>query len=265
MNKIGFIGMGNMGYAILKGCVNEFDSSNILMTSKDVDRLEEVSSETGVKFTESNIEVVENSKYIVLAIKPQIYDVVAEEINGHIKDDQVVISLAPGVTINSVKERFGAKKVVRVMPNTPAMVGAGMTGVCYNENDLTSEDKDVVEQIFTSFGKMRVVGEDLMDAVVCASGSSPAYVFMFIDALANSCVKLGLDKESAIEMVAQSVYGSAKLLMDTNGDPEVLRNNVCSKGGTTIEGVNKLIENNFYEAIDEATKACNKRCKELTK
>ena len=264
MAKIGFIGMGNMGYAILKGCMNSFDKKDITYTRKNKDKLQSIKDETGIDYLDNNIEVVKESKYIVLAIKPQMFDDVAEEVKEYIDDSKVIISLAPGVTINSLKNKFGGK-IVRTMPNTPAMVNAGMTGVCVEENALDDEEMNVINMIFSSFGKMRFVKEELMDAVVCASGSSPAYVFMFIDALANSCAELGLDIDVAREMVAQTVYGSAKLMMDTKTDPETLRNNVCSKGGTTIEGVNKLLENDFYNAINEATLACKKRCEELTK
>ncbi len=264
MNKIGFIGMGNMGYAILKGCLSSFGKDEITYTRKNIDKLEAIKEETGIDYVTSNIDVVKQSKYIVLAIKPQMFDDVAEEIKDYIDDSKVVISLAPGVTIASLKNKFGGK-IVRTMPNTPAMVNAGMTGVCVEKDALDEEELNTVNQIFSSFGKMKFVDESLMDAVVCASGSSPAYVFMFMDALANSCAELGLDIDDAREMVAQTVYGSAKLMMETHTDPETLRNNVCSKGGTTIEGVNKLIENNFYDAINEATKACKKRCEELTK
>ncbi len=263
MDKIGFIGMGNMGYALMNGCLDFFGKDNIKFFDTNTDRCEEIFKTTGVGYVSSVKELVETSKYIVLAIKPQVYETALDGVSEWVNDDTIIISLAPGITVEKVKELTSAEKIIRTMPNTPAMVNAGMTGICYDEDKFSPDEEIIIDKIFNSIGKYKKVSEDLMDAVVCASGSSPAYVFMFIDYLAKSVEKLGLSKEDATEFVAQTVYGSAKLLMDTGEDANVLKERVCSPGGTTIEGVKKLDENELEKAIDEATKACFKRCKEL--
>ena len=263
MDKIGFIGMGNMGYALMNGCLDFFDKEDVVFFDTNTERCEEINSKTGVSFVSSVKELVESVKYVVLAIKPQVYEVALEGVGDYVSDDTVIISLAPGITVDKVRELTSASKIIRTMPNTPAMVNAGMTGICYDEEKFSPDEEIVIDKIFNSIGKYKKVDEELMNAVVCASGSSPAYVFMFIDYLAKSVEKLGLTREESIEFVSQTVYGSAKLLMETEKDPEVLKQNVCSPGGTTIEGVKKLDENELSKAIDEATEACFKRCKEL--
>ena len=263
MDKIGFIGMGNMGYALMNGCLSFFDKEDVLFFDTNTERCDEIKSKTGVNFVSSVKELVESAKYIVLAIKPQVYEVALEGVGEYVSEDTIIISLAPGITVDKVRELTSAKKIIRSMPNTPAMVNAGMTGICYDEELFSPDEEIIIDKIFNSVGKYKKVDEDLMNAVVCASGSSPAYVFMFIDYLAKSVEKLGLTREESIEFVSQTVYGSAKLLMETGEDPEVLKQNVCSPGGTTIEGVKKLDENELKKAIDEATEACFKRCKEL--
>ena len=263
MDKIGFIGMGNMGYALMNGCLNFFNKDDVLFFDTNSERCEDIKNKTGVNYVSSTKELIESAKYVVLAIKPQVYEIALEGVTEYVSEDTIIISLAPGITVNRVKELTSASKIIRTMPNTPAMVNAGMTGICYDEEMFSPDEEIVIDKIFNSIGKYKKVDEDLMDAVVCASGSSPAYVFMFIDYLAKSVEKLGLTREESIEFVSQTVYGSAKLLMETGEEPDVLKENVCSPGGTTIEGVKKLDENKLKEAIDEATKACYKRCKEL--
>jgi len=146
------------------------------------------------------------------------------------------------------------------MPNTPALVGEGMTGVSYNKDEFSFEQRDVVDRFFNSFGKVVYVDEKLMDVIVCASGSSPAYVYMFIEALADSAVKYGIKRDDAYKLVAQTVLGSAKMVLETNEHPGVLKDKVCSPGGTTIAGVAALEEHNFRNAVIKATDACYDKC-----
>ena len=261
MFKLGFIGMGNMGSAILNGVSKLYNKDDIVFHSSTKKKMEKISEETGVKFLNNNEEVIKNSKYIILAVKPQMFESVLPQVKENVTQESVVVSLAPGVTIEQLEDMCGTKKIVRTMPNTPAMVGEGMTGVSYNEEFFSQEEKEEIEKIFSSFGKMRVVEEKIMDAVVCASGSSPAYVFMFIEALADSVVKCGMKRSDAYEFVAQTVLGSAKLMLETNEHPGVLKDNVCSPGGTTIAAVEQLENNGFRKALFAASDACYKKCK----
>ena len=201
MAKIGFIGMGNMGYAMLKGALAAFSPSDIIFSSPDREKCERISSETGVRFAESNAECGNNAKYIVLAVKPQMYPTVLKNIVNVVTEESVIISIAPGITIASIKNALGSNiRVVRAMPNTPALIGEGMTGVAYNASDYSFDERDVIDKFFTSFGKVVYVDEKLMDGVVCASGSSPAYVYMFIEALADSVVKYGIKRDHAYKL-----------------------------------------------------------------
>ena len=186
MAKFGFIGMGNMGYAMLKGLLSVYTPSDIIFTCPDLEKCKRISQETGVRYAESNAECANNAQYVVLAVKPQVYNVVLKNINNVIREDSVVISIAPGISIDNIKSQLGINaRVVRAMPNTPALVGEGMTGVAYDKENFSFEEREVIDSFFNSFGKVVYVSENQMNAIVCASGSSPAYVYMFIEALAD--------------------------------------------------------------------------------
>ena len=264
MAKIGFIGMGNMGYSMLKGVLNYLNSQDIIFTCLSSEKKEKISNETGVRYAESNAECANSAKYIILAVKPQVYNTVLKNIQNVITEESVIISLAPGITIAAIKEELGADiKVVRAMPNTPALVGEGMTGICYENGELDFAEKEFVEQFFNSFGKVVTVPEKLMSGVVCASGSSPAYVYMFIEALADSVVKYGIPRQEAYKLVAQTVLGSAKMVLETGEHPGKLKDNVCSPAGTTIQGVAALEEFGFRNAIIKATDKCFEACNRI--
>lgn len=265
MRKIGFIGMGNMGYAMLKGLLNTFEKEDIAFTCRTDAKGEKVMSETGVEYVKDNAMLVKSVKYVVLAVKPQMYDVVLESIKSEITSEQIIISLAPGITMDSVRERLNDDniRIVRAMPNTPALVGEGMTGVSYCEEEYAAEEINVINSIFESFGKMVKIPEKLMSAVVCASGSSPAYVYMFIEALADSVVKYGIPRDDAYKLVAQTVLGSAKMVLETGEHPGKLKDNVCSPGGTTIRGVAALEESGLRNALHKATDACYEACNSI--
>lgn len=264
MAKIGFIGMGNMGYSMLKGVLNYLNPQDIIFTCLSSEKKEKISNETGVRYVESNAECANSAKYIILAVKPQVYNTVLKNIQNVITEESVIISLAPGITIAAIKEELGADiKVVRAMPNTPALVGEGMTGICYENGELDFAEKEFVEQFFNSFGKVVTVPEKLMSGVVCASGSSPAYVYMFIEALADSVVKYGIPRQEAYKLVAQTVLGSAKMVLETGEHPGKLKDNVCSPAGTTIQGVAALEEFGFRNAIIKATDKCFEACNKI--
>lgn len=261
MAQIGFIGMGNMGYAILKGVLKEYRAEEIIFTDVNQSRMEQVSEETGVSFVESNTECANQAKYVVLAVKPQFYDQVLKNIANILTKDKVVISIAPGFTIDNLKDALGIdKRIVRAMPNTPALLGEGMTGICYDAQVFNEEEKETIQKFFESFGKVQIVEERLINAVVCVSGSSPAYVYMFIEALADSGVKYGLPRDAAYKMAAQTLIGSAKMVLETGEHPGKLKDQVCSPGGTTIAAVSALEEFGFRNAVIKASDACYEKC-----
>ncbi len=264
MAKIGIIGIGNMGFAILKGLLKTYGREDIIFTDVNRDRCARITEEMGVAHVESNAQCAGEATYVVLAVKPQYFDPVLSDIRNEVTENHVIISIAPGITTAQLREKLGQeKRVVRAMPNTPALLGEGMTGVCYEEKAFSREEKESIEDIFRSLGRMRIVEERLMNAVVCASGSSPAYVYMFIEALADGAVKYGLPRDAAYEMAAQTVLGSARMVLETGEHPGALKDKVCSPGGTTIEGVSALEEFGFRNAVIKAADACFKKCEKL--
>lgn len=264
MAKIGFIGMGNMGYAMLKGLLKIHEPEELLFTDISESRRQQVSIETGVKSVESNAECVNSVKYVVLAVKPQFYPDVMKNIKYVLKADHVLISIAPGITIADLNKELGEdKRIVRAMPNTPALLGQGMTGVAFTAEKFSLEEREVIDDFFSSFGKYEKVDEKLMSAVTCASGSSPAYVYMFIEALADSAVKYGMPRDKAYSFAAQAVKGAAEMVLKTGAHPAKLKDDVCSPGGTTIAGVAALEENGFRNSIIKATDACYRKAEKL--
>ena len=261
MSNIGFIGAGNMGYAMLKGALSSISPENVGVTDRSFDKAESIAQETGVRHFESNADCVKNCKYVVFSIKPQVYENVVDEIRKYVDDSKIIISLAPNVSMEMLNGMFGKNvRVVRLMPNTPALVGEGMTGYCYDDALFNEEEKTFLADLFNSFGKAVKVSEKIMSAVVCASGSSPAYVFMFIEALADSVVKYGMSRDDAYTFVAQTVLGSAKMVLESGEHPGVLKDRVCSPGGTTIRAVEKLEECGLRNALFKATEACYNKC-----
>lgn len=266
MTMMGFIGAGNMGYPMLRGAMKVFGVEQVVFTDASKDRCEFVKKETGLNYLADNNEIASSCKYVVLAVKPQFFNTVFNDIKGTITKDQVVISIAAGITIDNIKEGLGTDiRVVRAMPNTPAMVNEGMSGVCYSGDAFTEDEKEVVDKLFTSFGKYLIFNENLMNAVICANGSSPAYVYMFIEALADSVVKYGIPRDQAYVLTAQTVLGAAKMIMETKEHPGKLKDQVCSPGGTTIAAVAALEEHGFRNSIIKATDACYEKAASLKK
>ena len=263
MAKIGFIGMGNMGSAILNGLLRVYKPEDLLFTAAHKEKMEAVTAKTGVPHAVSNAECVKKSEYVILAVKPQYFETVFEEIRPVLKEDQIVISLAPGQTIASLTERLDGKvRIVRTMPNTPALVGEGITGVCPNK-EVTERELEDALVLLRSFGRADTVTEKILDVVGAVSGSSPAFVFMFIEAMADGAVAEGMPRKQAYEFAAQAVYGSAKMVLETGMHPGELKDMVCSPAGTTIEGVGVLEERGMRSAVSESIRACVKKTKQL--
>ena len=224
---------------------------------------ERVREQYGIAVTAENREVAEKAEILILSVKPQFYPEVIAEIRECIKPEQLIITIAPGKTLEWLQEQFGRRvKLVRTMPNTPAMVGEGMTAVCCSE-EVTEEELEKVMNILGAFGKAEIVPERLMDVVVSVSGSSPAYVFILIEAMADAAVADGMPRAQAYAFAAQAVYGSAKMVLETGKHPGELKDMVCSPAGTTIEAVRVLEEKGMRSAVIEAMKACTEKSRNL--
>ena len=261
--KLGFIGTGNMASAIMSGVIknniflaNEIIGSDLLASGR-----EKVKEQFGINVTNSNKDVASLSEVIVLSVKPQFYADVIAEIKDIVKEEQMIITITPGKTLAWLEEQFGKPvKIVRTMPNTPAMVGAGMTAAVANPY-LKEEEIAYIKTILESFGKVEFVPERLMDVVVSTSGSSPAYVYMMIEAMADAAVSGGMPRPQAYQFAAQAVLGSAKMVLETGMHPGALKDMVCSPGGTTIEAVRTLEALGFRSSIIEAMKVCEEKSK----
>lgn len=262
MNKtIGFIGCGNMGVAMIGGIIkaNIVSPSNIIVGDLNVKSLEEAKAKYGINITTDNNEVARTSDILILAVKPNLYPVVINQIKTQVKEEVIIVTIAAGKDIKGTEESFGKKlKVVRVMPNTPALVGEGMSAICPNEI-ITKEEVEEIVTIFESFGKAEIVSEKLMDVVTAVSGSAPAYVYMFIEAMADAAVLDGMPRNQAYKFAAQAVLGASKMVLDTGMHPGALKDMVCSPGGTTIEAVATLEEKGLRTAVISAMRACTKK------
>ena len=256
--KIGFIGCGNMGTAMIQGMIDsgKCAPSEMMISCRTASVLEEKNRKYGVKTTLDNREVAGFAEILFLAVKPQFYADVIAEIRGDVGELAMVVSIAPGKTLAWLEEQFGRKlKLIRMMPNTPALVKAGMTGMCAAAA-VSSEELAVVRELLSGFSETEVVPEHLMDVVTAVSGSSPAYVFLFIEAMADAAVAGGMPRAQAYKFAANAVLGSAKMVLDTGLHPGVLKDMVCSPAGTTIQAVRVLEEKGMRSSVIEAMMKC---------
>lgn len=262
--KIGFIGMGNMGSAILQGLLKNYNHNHITFSEVLKEKSEQIESETHIK-AQSSYFVAIHSKILILAIKPQSYPIVLKEIKENLKAEQILISLAPNISIQNLKDILGEEtRIVRAMPNTPALIGEGMTGLSYDDTLFSESEMQQIHNIFSSLGKVIKIQESLLPSVVAISGSAPAYVYLFIDALSDAGVRYGLSKDKALLMAAQTILGSAKMVLESGEHPMVLKDKVCSPGGTTIEAITKLEEYGFRNSIAKACQSCVEKCKNIS-
>ena len=256
--KLGFIGCGNMGTAMVKGVLDsgKCTKEEIMISTKSESSLEDKKKVLGVLATTENARVAEFADILFLAVKPQFYAEVIAQIKDTVSEEKIVISIAPGKTLEWLSEQFGKEmKIIRTMPNTPAMVKEGMMGMCVNSL-VTEEDIALVREICSGFSKTEVIAEHLMDVVTAVSGSSPAYVFMFIEAMADAAVAGGMPRKQAYTFAAQAVLGSAKMVLETGMHPGELKDMVCSPAGTTIQAVRVLEEKGMRSAVFEAMEKC---------
>lgn len=268
MNKIiGFIGSGNMAGAMIGGIVTSglVDSSKVIASNPHEEKLNVLKEKYKISITTDNKEVASKADILFLSVKPVMYQAVINEIKDSVKEDVIIVVIAAGKSIEEVHNLFGKDiKIIRTMPNTPALVGEAMSALCPAENVLEDELNDV-KSIFNSFGKCEVVSENLMDAVTGVSGSSPAYVYMFIEALADAAVLGGMKRDQAYKFAAQSVLGSAKMVLETGEHPGVLKDQVTSPAGTTIEAVAELEKLGMRSAVISATTKCIEKSKAMSK
>lgn len=265
MMKVGFIGAGNMGYAMIQGILDSGVCTPDELMASDCreDLLDNISKTLGIMTTTENLRVVLFAKVLFLAVKPQYYESVIREIRDAVSEEKIIVTIAPGKTLPWLDEQFGRPlKIVRTMPNTPAMVKEGMTGICPGER-VTAEELKLVRSLFGGFSKTEVVSEQLLDVVTAVSGSSPAYVFMFIEAMADAAVAGGMPRAQAYTFAAQAVLGSAKMVLETGRHPGELKDMVCSPAGTTIEAVCVLEQKGFRSAVLDAMNACVRKSQEM--
>lgn len=265
--KVGFIGCGKMAQAMMEGMIksNIVQPGSIMASALTEETLRSVKETYKILVSSNNKEVAEHADILILAIKPNIYEAILNEIAGSVDDQKVIITIAAGISLEYIESFFQTKmKVVRSMPNTPSLVGEGMTAICHNQQ-VDHEDLERVLLLFNSFGKTEVMAEELMDAIPAISGSSPAYVYMFIEALADGGVKQGIPRKQAYRLAAQAVLGAAKMVLETERHPGELKDDVCTPGGATIEAVAALEQEKFRSAILIAMDHCTKRTKQLSK
>lgn len=268
IQKIGMIGTGNMGTAILRGITEAgyIRSSMITVYDASARRIQEVADEIpGINLASGCVEVVDSSDLIILAVKPIYVQDVINEIHDTL-NGKALLSIAAGWTVSMLSRALDGTGAtyMRVMPNTPALVGEGMTALC-DDSTFSGEDFDYAKGIFDAIGKTRILPERLFDGVVAISGSSPAYVYMMIEAMGDAGVREGIPRAYAYEMAAQSVLGSALMVLSSGTHPAQLKDAVCSPGGTTIEAVEELERKGFRAAIMDAMAACARKNHEMSK
>ncbi len=266
MNKtLGFIGGGNMASAILGGILSSglVTKEQIIVTAKTNKTLSSLQEQFGIYTTHSNPEAAKQADILFLVVKPYLFPEIISEIKNSITEDTLLVSIAAGHSISSIETLFQKKiKLVRAMPNTPALVGEAMSALCTNANVSEAELTEIIS-IFNSFGTCEVVAETMMDTVIGVSGSSPAYVYLFIEAMADAAVADGMPRAQAYKFAAQSVLGAAKMVLETGTHPAILKDAVCSPGGTTIEAVAVLEQQGLRNAVLQAQRACVQKSKNM--
>lgn len=265
MKKIGFIGAGNMATAIIDGIIRNDAQSAENITIFDVlpDKLDVMQSK-GVGTSESVSDVVAVSDIIVLAVKPQNYAEVLSEVKKTITATKVIVTIAAGISTDYIAQAIGCDcPMVRVMPNTPLLLGVGASAL--SRRNINDEDFEYVYRMFANGGTAEILDEAQMNSVIAVNGSSPAYVYLFAKAMIDYAKQEGIDEDKALRLVCATLKGSAEMLEHSGDTADVLIKKVSSPGGTTLKALEKLEEKNFYNSIIEAMDACTKRAEELSK
>ena len=268
--KIGFIGAGNMAKAILTGIYKSkiVDEDDVFVSNRTKEKLDVIKNEFLYNISTDNSYVIKNAKDVIfICVKPQVFDTISSSLKKLINKNQLVVSIMAGKTIEYLQESLGTKNIVRVMPNTPALVGAGISAVAASSEASKNKNYPKVKNILEGIGEVVEVDEKYMNAITQVSGASPAFIFMMIEALADGGVECGLSRDLAYKFATNAVYGSGKLAVDKYNEnkthPGVLKDMVTSPAGTTIEGVRVLEENGFRGALIDAVLQSYSRSLEL--
>ena len=263
--NIGFIGCGNMGSAMVGGLIESgfTNPNNIIVSTRTEESAKRLKDKYKVNVTTDNDEVVKNSDIVFLAVKPNMYSKVITELKSDSLKEKLIITIAAGITIDYMEKLLGNNaRIVRTMPNTPALVGEGMSAICANSN-VSKEELKLVLDMYNSFGECVEIEEKDFHGFIALCGSSPAYVFLFIEAMADAAVKIGIPRSKAYKMAAQSVLGSSKMVLETGKHPGELKDMVCSPGGTTIDAVLELEKQGFRNSVIEAMIKCAEKSKSM--
>ena len=264
--KIGFIGAGNMAQAIIHGMLKSGKYLPEQINLYDVDQKKcEKLAEQGMQAAGSSQEVVKQSDIIFLAVKPQNYSEVLQGVRECVTQEKLFVSIAAGISISYIIRELGVNcPVIRVMPNTPLLIGKGATALCRADH-VSEEQFQCVKEIFEASGETAVLTEDKMNAVIAVNGSSPAYVYLFAKAIIDYAVSQGIDSQSALQLTCKTLEGSAGMLQESGYTPDELIKMVSSPGGTTLKALEALEEKGFYQALLEAMDRCTQRAEELGK
>ncbi|MBO0961582.1 pyrroline-5-carboxylate reductase [Neobacillus sp. MM2021_6] len=264
--KIGFIGAGKMAQAMIAGMVHSgiIPRENIMASSATKTTVDKVEAKYGISTSLHNVDVARYADILILAVKPDLHPSVINEIKMNMKQHVIIVTIAAGITLGNLEQLFGYQiKAVRTMPNTPSLVGEGMSVICGNHY-ICEHELAEVEVLFSCFGKTERLEEKVMDAVPSISGSSPAYVYMLIEAMADGGVRQGIPRDKAYRLAAQAVLGAAKMVLETELHPGELKDQVCTPGGATIEAVATLEKEYFRGTILAAMESCSKKVTTLT-
>jgi len=263
--KVGFVGVGNMGGALLERMKEADSIIKFVAYDKNKEHLYRLAKKLNFGTEVSARALTKSADIIILAVKPQNCREVLQEMKEVFDDSKILVTIVAGLPISFYKNILGSKaKVVRTMPNTPALVGEGMTLVSF-DNLVNDAEKEFIVKLFRHAGKVEELNEKLMCEVTALTGSSPAYVFMFIEAMADAAVQSGIPRHLAYKLAAQAVLGSAKMVLETGKHPAELKDMVCSPAGTTIEAVAALEREGFRNAVITAMKECTRRAREIAK
>lgn len=263
----GFVGAGKMATALIKGMIRagSAKAESIVASDPDESARARLADETGIETLSSNAELAAKSDLIVLAIKPQAAASVLEELRPVVTPHHLIVSIAAGVALQALEDGLGEdRRLVRVMPNTPALVGEGASGYCLGRHAL-ADDEAIVRRCLESVGGAYLVPERLLNAVTGLSGSGPAFVYIMIEALSDAGVRVGLPREIALALAARTVLGSAKMVLETKLHPGELKDQVTSPGGTTIAGIHALERGGIRAALIDAVEAATDRAAELAR